>query len=209
MIKAVFFDVDGTLLDTTEYIYQAFEYSLKKNNRPSIERGLLSPIMGKSLEDCYKYITLLDEVSDLIDAHREFQFSNSHLSKPFPQTIETLDTLRSKGIAIAAITSRARDSALETLQKADIYPLIDYFIGYEDVVTPKPDPEGIHKALTFFSLQVSEVAMVGDSPADVEAGRNAGVKTIGATYGFHGKDIVKSQPDNIIDDIKEIIHIVV
>ena len=82
-LKAVLFDVDGTLLDTHEYIYQAFEHSLNKHHK-LLTRKEIKKIMGKPLEECYKILTELDDVTELADSHREFQTVNYHLSKPFP-----------------------------------------------------------------------------------------------------------------------------
>lgn len=207
-IQAVLFDVDGTLIDTSEYIYQAYEHSLGRHNHDMLSREALSHLMGKSLEDTYREITGLDVVNPLMDAHREYQLENAGLAVAFPNSASTLESLRKKGISIGAVTTRARDTAIETLEHAELFPLIDFFVAFEDVVSPKPDPEGIKKALDFFNVHPSDAIMIGDSPVDVEAGKNAKTHTIGVTYGFHGERIVETEPDYVIDDISEIIEIV-
>ncbi len=209
MTKAVFFDVDGTLLDTTEYIYQAFEHSLNHYKHPLVSREIMQLSVGKPLEECYQDFTKLEEVVNLMDRHKEFQRHNVELVKAYPHTVSTLEHLRSKGMSIAAITSRSKESTIKSLQYAEVYPLIDYFVALEDVVTPKPDPEGILKAMNFFSVKPDEIMMVGDSPVDVEAGRNAKARTVGASYGFHGERIRKSQPDVVIQDIYEVLSLIV
>lgn len=208
MTKAVFFDVDGTLLDTTEYIYQAFDHSLNHYKHPLVSRQIMQLSVGKPLEDCYRDFTKLEKVIDLMEHHKEFQRNNVELVKAYPHTVSTLEHLRSKGMSIAAITSRSKESTIKSLQYAEVYPLIDYFVALEDVATPKPDPEGVLKAMNFFSVQSHEVIMVGDSPVDVEAGRNAKTRTIGASYGFHGERIRESLPDMVIKDISELISFI-
>ncbi len=207
-IQAIIFDVDGTLIDTSEYIYQAFEHSLEYHNHDILERDVMSHMIGKSLEDCYKEFTELDEVDTFMKAHHKYQHQNPDLAIAFPNTEKTLEALRKNGISIAAVTTRRRDTAIETLELTGLFPLIDYFIGLEDVAVPKPDPEGIVKALDFFSVNPDRAIMVGDSPVDVAAGKNAETHTIGVTYGFHGERIVETEPDYVIDDIDEIIEII-
>jgi len=205
--KAVLFDVDGTLLDTHEYIYQAFEHSLKKHHK-LLTRKEIKKIMGLPLEKCYKILTELDDVANLANAHRQFQTENYHLSKPFPNTVKTLEKLQTKGILLAAITTRARESAKKTLESASIMKYFNYFIGFEDVSRPKPDAEPLLKALQFLNVEPHDAIMVGDSEVDVYAGKNAGTKTVGVTYGFHGEHIAQTHPDYVIGDIGELLKIV-
>ena len=206
-LKAVLFDIDGTLLDTHEYIYQAFEYSLGKHHHVSLSRKVLQTIMGKPLEECYKILTRLENVSEFTHTHHGFQLKNSHLVKPFPNTISTLKNLKEKGMHIAAVTTRSGSTVKQTLEETKLIHYLNYIVTFEDVRMPKPDPEGIRKALAYFKIKPNEAIMVGDSDVDIIAGRNAGVATVGVSYGFHGKDIAKSDPDYVIDDIREIINL--
>ena len=208
MIKAILFDVDGTLLDTTEYIYQAFEHSLAFHGLDKMTRSEMSHSIGKPLEDCYRDYSLLQGVDHLMDSHKEFQLKNPTLSFPFENSLSTLMALKSNNILIAAITTRAKVSALQTLKSAKLFGLLDFFVAREDVKNLKPDPEPLYKALDFLGLDADEAIMVGDSPDDVLAGKNAGTKTVGVTYGFHGDRIIDCDPNFVIDDIGEIIQVV-
>ena len=67
MIKAALFDVDGTLLDTTEFIYQAFEYTFKMFGLPSIPRAKIRGCIGKPLIDCYKALAPFEYILKLIE----------------------------------------------------------------------------------------------------------------------------------------------
>lgn len=204
--KAILFDIDGTILNTHEYIYQAFQHSLSKHDK-SLAREELQFIMGKPLEECYRILTSLENVTDLMQTHKQFQLDNPHLAVPFDNTISTLETIHGHGIQIAAVTNRARKSVLETLERSALMPYFDQVVAVEDVVNPKPEPEGIQKILTYFEVDPAHAMMVGDSDVDVIAGKNAGVKTVGVTYGFHREKIKEVEPDFVIEDIKEIISI--
>jgi len=206
MISTILFDVDGTLLDTHEYIYQSFEHSLRKHHK-SLSRQAIQKIMGLPLDECYRILTQLEDVKLLSNSHRKFQSENLHLSKPYPNTISTLSNLKSKKIKIGAVTTRTKDTARRTLELANIWPYLDFFIGVDDVKNPKPDPEGILKALEFLNADSNSTLMVGDSDVDILAGQNGGVKTVGATCGFHGKKIANFDPDFVIDDIGKIVSL--
>jgi len=207
MISAVLFDVDGTLIDTTEYIYQAFEHSLDLHNYDLLPRSEMKKMIGQTLEDCYHEFAQIVDVEQLMDTHHEYQIENPHLAIVYPNSLGTLEKLREKGILIAVVTSRARETAIETLEHLDLLPHIDYVVGLEDVKNAKPDPEGINKALNFLGVHPADSMMVGDSDVDVAAGKNAGTMTVGVMYGFHGDDIISSEPDHVIDDIIEVVDL--
>ena len=207
-MNTIIFDIDGTLLDTTEYIYQAFEQSLEKHGFPALDRGQMSHRIGESLADCYKAFSGASDVEYLMDAHHAFQLGHSHLPIAYEGALDTLEALKKRGFHIGALTSRSAATVQDTLADAGLDEYIEYVLTLDDVIHHKPDPEGIYKHLNYFGISPEEALMVGDSPVDVLAGKNAGVKTVGVTYGFHGDRIVESDPDHVIDDIAEVLDLV-
>ncbi len=206
--EAVLFDIDGTLLNTKEFIYQAFEYTFKSHSLPEIPRDELAKMIGKPLENIYKHFAPSHDMNSLCEIHRAFQIKNLHLSIPFPNTKNTLNAIKEAGMKIAAITSRSQRTSVHTLELAGIKDKIDVVISMEDGGKHKPDPESLLKALEQLGVKPEKAVMVGDTDVDILAGKNAKTKTIGVTYGFHGKRIVKSNPDYVIDDITKIIPII-
>lgn len=207
MIKIVIFDIDGTLLDVTEFIYQAFEHTLHAYGMKT-SREEMSIYIGQPLEDCYKGLTSLEETSLLEETHRLFQGENLHLSQPFPGVKDMLASLKEQGIKIVALTTRSRRNSLATLQMAGIFPFFDLFLSREDLIKQKPDPEGIIKALTHFGLSSQDALMVGDTDVDILAGKYAKVGTIGVTYGFHKEKIKESNPDYVAHGISDIFPLI-
>jgi pyrophosphatase PpaX len=112
--KGILFDIDGTLLNTTELIYQAFEHSLKAHGHKVLERNLMARSMGKSLEDCYLDFAPSGDILVLSQTHNQFQLKNPHLAKVFPDTIKTLKKLKALGIKVAGITNRWKSSGVKT-----------------------------------------------------------------------------------------------
>lgn len=207
-IRAILFDVDGTLLDTREFILQAFEHALATHGFPPLGRDALSGNVGmKGLAEIYAEIADADTADALCETHIAFQHKNRHLSKTFANTAQTLATLRQKGFRLAAVTTRKKATSVQTLADAGIDRYFDSIVSGDDVTNLKPHPEPLLKALGVMDIMADNAVMVGDTPVDIQAGKNAGTKTIGATYGFHGIHIRQASPDHLIDDIAQILPI--
>ncbi|MBZ0293697.1 MAG: HAD-IA family hydrolase [Anaerolineae bacterium] len=205
MIKAVLFDVDGTLLDTHEFVYQAFEHTFRAHALHTLSRASITNLMGKPLETIYQQLAPALDSHQLGETHRAFQETHLHLSQPFPHVRSTLDTLARKGIRLAVTTTRSRRTSTGTLERAGIAACFEVIISAEDVTRHKPDPQPLWMALEKLGVTPAQAVMVGDTLADVQAGKNAGTQTVGVTYGFAGPAIAASQPDHVIDDIASLL----
>lgn len=206
--KAVLFDVDGVLLDTWDFVFQALQYTLSFHGYPK-SMDQIRQVMGQPLLDFYSSLVPEGPAEVLAQTHKSFQEERFHLSKAFPKAKNVLKTLKSKGILLGAITNRTRDSLDRSLKNAQIFKYFDVILSAEEVKNPKPHPDHIHTALKKLKVKPDQAYMVGDTEVDILVGKNAGVKTIAVTYGFAGGDIVRYKPDFIIDDLDEILKIVV
>ena len=209
--KAILFDVDGTLLDTREFLFRATEHSLGKHGFPVLPRELITTFVGKPLVEFYQSVAptaLETDINLLSDTHHEFQMENLHLAKSFPNIIKVLTLLKNKGIKMAAVTSRTNQNVAKTLEIAGVDSFLDVVITSDDVVNLKPHPEPLLKAMDLLGVKPEETWMVGDAEPDILAGKNAGTKTVGVTYGFGGKDIAKLHPDYLIENIQELLSVI-
>lgn len=208
-VKAVLFDVDGTLLDTKEFVFQAFEHTFKAHGLPKKSREEISRVIGKPLEECYQELGPSLNPDNLCETHRLFQEENLQLSSPFPNARKTLISLKKGGFKIAAVTNRSRRTSKKTLKIADLFNYIDVVVSAEDVKNHKPNPEPLLKALAYLEMDPKEAVLVGDTRVDIAAGRNAGLRgTIGVTYSFSGRKIIENNPDFVVDDIAQVAPII-
>lgn len=205
---AVLFDIDGTILDTTNYILQAYQHAFRVHLEREITWREVVPVMGLPLVECYRRLTNLQEVDYLIVSHNEFQYQNLSLAVAYPNTLNTLRALKKKGVGLGAITSRYGDQVTETLRMTGLGDSFQVIITPLDVERPKPDAESVIKALESLKVSPERAVMIGDSPFDILAGKNAGTKTIGALYGFHGQSLIEVEPDHLVNDISEILPII-
>ncbi|HLC87820.1 MAG TPA: HAD-IA family hydrolase [Patescibacteria group bacterium] len=209
MIKAILFDIDGTLLNTTELIYRAFEHSLKTNGHKVLGRKKMAGTIGKSLEDCYLDFAPDGNIELLSKTHNEFQLKNPHLAEVFPDTLKTLEKLKSLGFKMAGITNRWKSSGILSIKHTGLDKYLEFVLYRDDVKELKPSPKPIFRALKMLKAQADDAVMVGDSEIDMACGKNASVKTIGVTYGFGGEHIRNFSPDFVIDSLSELPEILV
>ncbi len=206
-VTTLLFDIDGTVLNTDEFIVQATEHALKTVGYSVPDRSVINKTIGIPFPEYYVILSgSNDQVDALIEAHRNFQYANYHLVKLFPNSLATLRTLKEQGYKMAAVTSRSNKTSIQTLVDAGIFDLFDKIISFEDVNARKPDPAPLLKALEHFQELPENAVMIGDSDLDVQAGKNAGTKTIRAVYGFHSENLHNPEPDFIIKDIGELLE---
>lgn len=210
-IKAIVFDIDRTLLDTKAFISEAYIHTIKTHKLPLSLLNDLDSHMGKTLETEYQMMAPKHNLQELIETHRSFQEKNFQLSVPFPNTLQTLKTLQNRGIKLAAVTNRSKRTSDKTLKLAGLTPFFEVILSKEDLPFNelKPHPRPVLLALERMNIHPENAFMVGDSREDIEAGKRAGTRTVGATYGSLGKEIAASKPDHTIDDIAELISLVI
>jgi pyrophosphatase PpaX len=204
-IEALLSDVDGTLLNTHGLIVAAFDIVLSNHHISHTIAGIEATI-GKSLMESYRILTSRADVADFMKEHGDFQEANLQLATLFPGVSDTLKKLKTMGIKIAAVSTRTRNCRL-MLDNAGIFNYFDAIVTGDDVINHKPDPEALFLAMEELSIKPQQAIMMGDIAVDIKAGRNAGTRTVGVTYGSLGKNIKDCNPDYIIDFIEDILPI--
>lgn len=206
-IDTLLFDLDGTLLDTREYILQAFEYVLSQHSFIGISRSEITQQIGKPLERCYQNLTHYEDVEELMVLHNEFQMNHIHLSTLYPKAYEVLKHFHNNGFALGLVTNRSKANVESTIHETGIMPFFSCFLAIEDVDQPKPHPEPLIRAMDILGSTSQQTAFVGDSETDVVAGKEANIYTIGITHGFHGESLHEHEPDCLVDSLSELIEL--
>lgn len=205
--KAILFDIDGTVLDAWDFVFESVKNSINVHKLPPLTDKKIKQAMGKTLVEFYQTLFPGIDTAVLARTHREFQEKNFHLIKPFAKTKDTLKSLRDQGFLLAAVSNRLRESLIQSLKLTETIDYFDVVVCADDVSNPKPHQEHVLTALEILKAERGNAYMIGDMEQDILAGKNAKVKTIGVTYGFLGKDIAKHNPDYLIDDIGELLDI--
>jgi HAD superfamily hydrolase (TIGR01509 family) len=199
------FDIDGTLLDSAEDICGAVQQVLATTDckPPSFE--FLKSYIGLHLfalfGDIFPHYTQ-EQMEDLLVRYRAAYPARGHrMTRVFPGVSEALARL---GGRKSTATTKGSPTTRAVLEQFGLLQFFDHVQG-TDGFPCKPAPDVIFTALRALGADVKDCLFVGDSPADMEAGKRAGVKTCAVRYGY-GKDeeLAKFEPDYWVNDLREL-----
>ena len=211
--KLCLFDFDYTLADTTKPIVECFKHTFKTMNLDGFDRERVIKTIGLTLDDAFPELTGIkdkEKVKELIAIYRvkseEITIQNTVL---FEDTMETLKTLKDNGVKIGIVSSRMGARIDKILEHLNCRRYIDHIIGYENVLTHKPNPEGLMKALDYFKCNKEEVLYVGDSYIDAKAAENGQIDFVGVTTGTTSqKDFEEYNNIKIVNNLSSILDVI-
>lgn len=209
-IRAVLYDFDGTLADSTELIMRCYRHTMSTHlgHVPPDEDWLSG--FGMTLEtQLRRYARHEDEMGEMLATWRAYQNTiHDDLLRPFPGAAETVAELDRRGFLLAIVTSKHRRTTLRGMNLCGIVPHFDVIVTPEDVTQPKPHPEPVLFALEKLGVAPEEALFVGDSPHDVASGKAAGTKTAGVLWGpFPRAALEQAQPDALLSEQQDVLRL--
>jgi pyrophosphatase PpaX len=210
-IRAVLYDFDGTLADSTELIMRCYRHTMGVHLDvvPPDEEWLSG--FGTTLEaQINRFARSPEEAEAMLETYRAYQFEHyDALLRPFPGAVETVAELERRGIALAIVTSRYRRSTLMGMDLCGITSHFPVIVTPEDVSNPKPHPDPVHFALEKLGVSAEEALFVGDSPHDMAAGRAAGTRTAAALWGpFPREVLLAERPDALLQRQEDVLALI-
>lgn len=189
------FDLDGTLLDSTDVIQKAMQQAIKEVLGCDVSQDSLRGYAGHSLPDIMHEFDP-ERASALIERYRQ-AYLEMEASQLFPGIPKVLETLQERDYDLAVVTTKARTSARRHLEDHGILSAFPVIITSDDVEALKPDKEPVERALSELGRAPSEAIMIGDSPNDILAGNRAKTLTGLARWGNDGgpSDLQGARPD--------------
>ena len=212
-IKAVVFDLDGTLLNTLTDLAASCNRALVQMGRPVRTEEEIKSFIGNGARLLCNRLVGLDAPTEVVDeCLRLFQADyNLHLNDhtaPYPGVMDMLRTLKENGIACAVVSNKY-DAATRAICQLHFGDLIPVTIGEGNGISKKPCPDGTNKALSLMGAGAAEALYVGDSDTDVETAHNAGLFCVGVTWGFRSRQVLEmAGAESIIDAPDELLDIV-
>jgi HAD superfamily hydrolase (TIGR01509 family) len=204
IFEGLFLDLDGTIIDSSPMIYEVVKELFQINNLGEVSETMLEEHAGLPPREFFEVIAP-DQIDFLIKQTAALEDKHRALAPLFPGVATLLTEISNSGFPLAVITSQADLEMALVKTSYEFSSLIDFWICSDDVTNPKPDPESILIALDFFGIPGSKTLFVGDSVYDINAGKNAGVKTGAALWGGNNKNEMKSlKPDFLFSKPSEI-----
>lgn len=198
------FDLDGTLVDSARDICGAIQEVLQSAGRHDVTDARLRRYIGRHLLDMFQDLGVEDSQIEPMIAHYRsvYPLRNHAQTEVIPGVAEMLAGIGGRK-STATIKSTANTRIV--LEQFGLLPHFDHVQG-TDGFPSKPDPYVIFESLRGLAASPAECLFVGDSSADMEAGRRAGVKTCGVRYGYGDPDeMAQWSPDYWIDDPRELL----
>lgn len=207
--RAILFDLDGTLRDTRDIIYEGYRHAVSqhsgfvptdeemyehRNHHSHIHAAFAADVDPKDFEKTY-----FSKISTTILSAKLYQ-----------QASKVLADLRSRSLLLAVVSSAPPKGINTYLKNSDIAQYFDVIVGDDGKIPRKPAPDPLVSAARQLGVDISDCVMIGDMLVDVEAGRAAGVKAvIGITHGFEDrKALLKAGADYVVDSLSEITDII-
>ena len=204
-IRAVLFDVDGTLVDTLPALIPglADAYEMYAGFRPS-EAEILS-VIGIPLSRQMRMYELHEASEEEVQARIDFAVERfehyKELERPFGPAVQALIHLQRSGFAIGLVTSKSRVELESFLDRFDGAAFVDVAVCSSDVFNPKPHAESALLACERLEVKPQEAVLIGDSIFDMQCAKNAGLAAaIAVTYGAgvtHA--LLAESPDKVFD----------
>lgn len=215
MKTTILFDLDGTLIDSTEAIVESFEHAFNHVGAyQTPKRAEIESKIGYTLEDIFSSLgvkeRLIDKHVTAYKAHyRDVSKSKTYMLEGAVEAIELASSFARLGV----VTTKTARYSRELLEHMNVMHYFEALVGREDVVNVKPHPEPIYKALAQMGKneadEKKDIWMIGDTFLDVKAAKNAGIKHIALLTGYGDKNKLKSLSDILLRDALEAVqHII-
>jgi phosphoglycolate phosphatase len=213
-VAALFFDLDGTLVDSIPDLTAALNVMLRQLDLPARDQAQVRTWVGNGMDKLIRR-ALANDMAGQVDpelfarARPLYKAAYAdHIgvySAPYPGVREGLTELRDAGFPMACVTNKLAEFALPLLDRLGIGHLFATVVGGECAPNPKPAPDALLLCAERLGVPIRQGLMVGDSRNDVGAARNAGCPVVCVPYGHnHGYDIRAAEPDAVIASIAEL-----
>ena len=205
--QLVIFDWDGTLIDSQANIVNCFQQVIEELQLPERSSEQISNIIGLGMREALRELfpeNDSDAYDKMVDRYR-YHFFASEPSEPFVGAEDVLSALAQSGYILAVATGKGRNG----LNKAFYHTGFGQYFHVSrcaDETRSKPHPLMLEEILDYTGMDPGQAVMVGDTEYDLEMAKNAGIASIGVSYGVHDRErLLKHKPITVINEIRALL----
>lgn len=208
-MTTILFDLDGTLIDSTDAILESFYISFKCFDLKPPSNESITSLIGHPLDIMYEELGIQQNriesiVSEYKKHYRKISKTQTTLLPFAKEALEDAKKFSTLGI----VTTKTKRYSMELLEHLGILDYFTVLIGREDVENPKPHPEPILKALSLLNADKERAWMIGDTPMDMISANEAGIKTCAVLCGYGTRADLQSSTSNIHQNSQEAVKFI-
>jgi len=207
MPKAIVFDLDGTLADSSHCIVASMHIVAEQMNLPSVSDHAIEDLIGKPLSVMFPslYNTTPAQTKEAINRYRiEYVELTKTEEQLFDGVIPMLKALKAHGYKLAIATGKNQEGAENASARQGLTPYFDSIHGILPDTPGKPDPAVLVRAMRALGTPAEECIMVGDTTYDMQLAQAVGVKAIGVDWGVHSRDKLEACGVSVMGSVQEL-----
>lgn len=211
--KLLVFDLDGTLIDSTQDLCNSINATLKHYHQDELPQATIASFIGDGVEVLISRALSHQQTTPAKDALAEavdwfIAYYNVHkldYTRTYKGVMESLAAIRQRNpnLPMAVLTNKPVDPSRAICKSLGLSQYMFAIYGGNSFPTKKPHPEGLQRLIAEVNVQPEQTVMIGDSHVDIETARAAGTQSLGCNFGLSPESLAAANPDHTVDRASE------
>lgn len=215
-LRLLVFDLDGTLVNSKQDLAKSINGMLQHYHRPELPLEVIGSYIGdgapmlvrRALGDPDDDAFFNEALRYFLDFYREHKLDHTYVYDGVKQALGQIRaSANGRGLKMAVLTNKPVHPSRAIVEALGLAEFFTQVYGGNSFATKKPDPLGALTLMQEAGVEAAQACMIGDSSIDILTGRNAGMWTVGLTYGFAPHTLVEAPPDVLVDSPEELARV--
>jgi len=186
--SAWLFDLDGTLIDSSNGVVRAFHFAQGKFGEPPADEWAIRKTIGYPLQQAVRDLTNIPFDQFILEFRKEAMATMHTDAKLLPGVLELLAAIRDQGRVMALVTAKRGDNARRILDHLNALDFFGAIVGDDNAARGKPDAAPVYAALDLLKAKAADAVFIGDTRIDIQCGRASGVPVIALGSGYETEE---------------------